>query len=376
MEEIRMKFSINRESFLSVLTCIDGVCPQKGSSFAALASCVIEAQGKRIIVTGTDLELTLRVIGEADVTEEGKAVINAHQLLETVTSQPFGSEIHLTSTGTQTTIEAANFCGRLSNIDINEYPQVDSLLEIKPSVKMNAMDFKSLINRTMFSISKDDSRIDFTGAFMTIKPNGKIELVSTDGHRLSRAESTANIVGDLHKNFENGVILPKKALSELNKRIASGDVGLDYEGKRVIVSFGDMAYQITPIMGNFPDFSKVIPAQLEHKAIVKREAFMQILKRASIFANKTAGTIKISMTSGKLEVNAYDQIKGEMRDFIDADYDGKGVDAGFNWSYINDVLGVVESEEVSLEIIDMDSPAVIRDVTNDKLDFIVMPMQL
>ena len=82
------------------------------------------------------------------------------------------------------------------------------------------------------------------------------------------------------------------------------------------------------------------------------------------------------MSAGKLEISAFDSQKGEMRDFIEAEYEGAGVTAGFNWSYISDILGVIDNEYVSLEIIDMDSPAVIRDITTDKLDFIVMPMQL
>ena len=82
------------------------------------------------------------------------------------------------------------------------------------------------------------------------------------------------------------------------------------------------------------------------------------------------------MNIGKLEVSTFDAKSGEMRDFIDAEYEGSGVTAGFNWRYIDDILRVIDSEYVSLEIIDMDSPAVVRDVTTDKYDFIVMPMQL
>ena len=370
-----MKFSIDKETFMGVLKRIDGVCPAKGSSFAALACCLIEARGDEIVVTGTDLELTLRVIVNANILEEGKAIIHAHQLLDTVQCQPQDVPILISREGSQTLIDAGNFHGRISNIDISDYPQVDNL-DYQECVRINALEFKSLITKTMFSISRDDSRIDFTGAFLTVKQNGKIEMVSTDGHRLSRVESMSSIVGTLNKNFETGVILPKKALSEFSKYLTDGDIGLNCVGKKVIVSMGNTTYQITAIMGQFPDFSKVIPSKLDHKAIIRRDSFQQILKRAAIFANKVAGTIRLTMSAGKLEISAFDSQKGEMRDFIEAEYEGAGVTAGFNWSYISDILGVIDNEYVSLEIIDMDSPAVIRDITTDKLDFIVMPMQL
>lgn len=372
-----MKFSIDKETFMSVLKRIDGVCPTKGGTFVALACCLVEARGNELIVIGTDLELTLRVVVNANIQEEGKAIINARQLLETVMYLPSDAQVTISSENLQTIIEAGNFRGRLSTIDISEYPPIDNL-ESNPCVRLNALEFKGLINKTMFSISKDDSRVVFTGAYLTVSQNGKIEMVSTDGHRLSRVESSATLIGQLNKNFEKGVILPKKALSELSKNITEGDIALDCIGKKVVFSFGNTTYHVTPIMNQseFPNFSKVIPAQLEHKAIVDRENFQMILRRASIFANKSAGTVKLTMALGKLELSAFDTQKGEMRDFIDAEYEGNGVTAGFNWSYINDILNVIEADNVSLEIIDMDSPAVIRDINTDKLDFVVMPMQL
>ena len=65
-----------------------------------------------------------------------------------------------------------------------------------------------------------------------------------------------------------------------------------------------------------------------------------------------------------------------MNDYIDADYEGAGVTAGFNQSYVADILKVIDGDYISFEIIDMDSPVLIRDTSCDKYDFIVMPMQL
>lgn len=368
-----MKFSLDRDSFARVLKRIEGVCSSRGS-FAILSSCMIEAKGSQIIVTGTDLDITLRVIENANVIEEGVIVINAKRLLDTVSNQSQGCEILITSEGSQVHVEAGNFNARIPSGDISEYPPIQAI-ETNFALTISATMFKMLIDKTMFSISKDDSRADFTGALLKISENECIQMVSTDGHRLSRAEGTINISGALPKAFSNGVIIPKKGLAELTKNLYEGDINIDVSGSKLIVAAGVTTFYINLIPGTFPDFSKVIPSQLDHKAIINRTSFQQILKRASIFAAK-AGTIRLKMSMGKLDVSTFDAKSGEMHDFVEAQYEGSGVTAGFNWHYVDEILSVIDSDEVSLEIIDMDSPAVIRDVNSDKFDFIVMPMQL
>lgn len=347
----------------------------------ALACCHIEARENEIIVVGTDLELTLRIVVPATVLEEGKAIIHAHQLLEAVMSQPSGTQILLNVSAMMTFIDVGNYKARLTNMDINEYPQVPKM-DTNPCIKMNALDFKSLIMKTMFSVSKDDTRAEFTGVSMKVSQNGQIKMASTDGHRLSCVKTTANICAALHPQFEEfGVIFPKKSLIEFNKFLTDNtdiEFGIDSSGKKIVVSFSNMTYYVTPIGSGkvqFPDYSKIIPSNIDHKAIVKRDEFMQMLRRAAVFSNKMIGTVHLEMSNGKLEIHAIDSVRGEMHDYIDAEYQGSGVKAGFNWQYIIDVLSVIDSDYVSFEVTDMDSPVLIHDVTTDTCDFLVMPMQ-
>ncbi|MBQ9816919.1 MAG: DNA polymerase III subunit beta [Proteobacteria bacterium] len=368
-----MKFSLERDTFARILKRIDSVCSNRGS-FAILNSCMIEARDHSIVVTGTDLDITLRTVENADIIEEGAILINARRLLDTVQNQVPGCSIFMTSEGSQVLVEAGNFRARIPTSDIAEFPQIADI-EAKTTLSMDALEFKDLIDKTYFSISKDDSRADFTGAFLTISENGHIQMVSTDGHRLSRAESLITINGQLPKTFVSGVIVPRKGLAELAKNLTDGNINIDTANNKFIVSIGSTIFHINLIAGQFPDFSKVIPSQLDHKAIIKREDFQQILKRASIFTAK-AGTIRLTMSMGKLDISTFDAKSGEMRDFVQAEYEGSGVTAGFNWRYIDEILSVINNDYVSLEVIDMDSPAVIRDISTDNYDFIVMPMQL
>ncbi len=373
-----MKFSLDRDSFAKVLKRIDSVCANHGT-FAILASCLIEARNDAITVTGTDLEIVLRVVEPAKVQEDGVIIINSRRILDAINNLPSGTEVFVTSECSQVLIECGNFRARIPTGDVSEYPRLDAY-EITSSLTISADALKKLIDRILFSISRDDSRAEFTGALMTISQNGTIQMVSTDGHRLSRAEDRINIKGELPNALEAGVIVPRKGLGEISKTLLDGDCTIDISGGKLIVSNESSIFCINLLTGRFPDFSKVIPANLDHRAVVKRDSFQQILRRASVFTAKV-GTIRLSLSMGRLEISTND-VKmeankvGDMRDFVDAEYEGPGVVAGFNWRYIDEILSVIDGDIVSIEIIDMDSPAVLRDVNSDKMDFIVMPMQL
>ncbi|MBR4986950.1 MAG: DNA polymerase III subunit beta [Proteobacteria bacterium] len=377
-----MKFSLDRDRLARVLKRVDGVCPIRGS-FQILSCCMIEAKGKTIRVTGTDYDNTLRVTEEADIIEEGTVLINSQRLLSTVQNLVKDAEVTVASEGPMILIKCGNFAARIPANDLSEYPGVPEW-EVKPTLAMNAVEFRKLIDKTIFSISADDTRAEFTGAFMTITESGRIQMVSTDGHRLSRAESTVNINGVLPSPFVSGVVIHKKGLTELQKNINElqknidcADVYFDVDDSKFGVRLGDNTFYISLINGSFPDFSKVIPQNLEHRAILNREAFQQIVRRASIFTAKT-GTIRVALTLNRLEITSDDQkTTSSMKDYMDVDYaEGVFVEAGFNWRYIDQILSVIDCDDVSLEILDSDSPAVIRDVSSDKVDFIIMPMQL
>ncbi len=370
-----MKFSIERDCFLKLLKKVDSVCA-KSNNFAILACCLIEANGNTITVTGNDLDITLRASDSANVQEEGHVVLNCKRLFDTVSSLDSGVDIMFSVEDNSVRIQAGNYKSLIPTADFNEYPPIAEI-SANPAVTIKAGEFKELIDKISFSISKDTNRVDFTGAHLSISQNGVIQLVSTDGHRLSRIEKSVEINGKIAEGFEMGVIVPGKGLAELSRTLCDADaeIHLDLAKNKILVCGEGFAFYNNLIAGQFPDFSKVIPPHLEHKAIVRREDFQKLLRRAGVYANK-ACVVRLTMSRGKIEISSYDQNNGEMASDVECEYDGSGVTAGFNWRYIDQILSVIGCDVISFEVIDMDSPAVVRDVTTDKLDYIVMPMQL
>ncbi len=369
-----MKFSIDRDAFSKLLKRIDGVCGANGT-FTVLTNCVLQAEGDTLTATGTDLAVTICSNTKANIIEEGRCIVLEKKLSDTIATLDSGKEIIFSTDSNSALIECGSYKSRIPKLaDATDYPKLD-LFDARSSVKIAAPVLKMLIDKIYFSISTDDTRPDFTGAHISVSENGSMQLVSTDGHRLSRVEGDAAISGPISDNLLQGVIVPRKALNELNRMLTAGDIVIDYAQNKFVAQSDEFVFYTNPINGQFPDFSKVIPAVLDHKAVIRREDFAKMLQRAAIYSSKL-NTIRLTLAPGRLSVSSYDGNNAEMTDCADVEYDGAGVTAGFNWRFILDILKSIACDIVSMEISDEDSPAVIRDVTTNKLDYIVMPMQL
>ncbi|MGI5828904.1 MAG: DNA polymerase III subunit beta [Bradymonadia bacterium] len=367
-----MKFSIDRDAFSELLARIQGVCSGK-TTLAILASCMIEARENSITVLGTDLDLAIRSTCDAKVEEEGRIVLGAKRLFETVKSLQSGP-LSISLEGNQAILESGRFKGRLMCSSVDDFPSLPTM-NADDNLSIDASVLSNMISKTIFSISTDETRVDFNGAFFVLHKDGRVQMVSTDGHRLSRVENKMNVTNDVPEALEKGVIIPRKGLIEINRVMEGGELKLGIEKERLIVLSPKISLSIQLIPGQFPDFTKVIPKFLDHKALVDRSSFSQVLKRASNYTAKV-GTIRLSLSPGQLEIHAFDSEAGEVHDAIECEYDGSGVTVGFNWKYIEEVLRVIDGDRVSIEIIDTDNPSLIRDLDNKKMDFIVMPMQL
>ena len=55
---------------------------------------------------------------------------------------------------------------------------------------------------------------------------------------------------------------------------------------------------------------------------------------------------------------------------------GEDIEIGFNVNYLLDAIGAVDSEEVTLSVVDSNSSCLVRQPGTDDSKFVVMPMRL
>ncbi|MGB8675600.1 MAG: DNA polymerase III subunit beta, partial [Candidatus Acidiferrales bacterium] len=212
-----MEFSVKKFDLLEELNLTQGVVERK-TTIPILSNLLVEAKGSRLIITATDLELSIRTSCEAKVKKEGAGTIPAKKLLELVRLLPDGEIkfklqenhwVHITS-------DRKNY--KLVGMSKDNFPALPAFPHAL--VKIPAKVLADAIAKTTFAISLEESRYTLNGALLVLKP-GSLAMVATDGHRLAMIETDHKFEGF---GAETRVLVPKKAMTEIQRLAAeSGD---------------------------------------------------------------------------------------------------------------------------------------------------------
>jgi DNA polymerase-3 subunit beta len=232
-----------------------------------------------------------------------------------------------------------------------------------------------MIERTIFSVSTDETRYSLNGVFIEQGDGGTVRMVATDGHRLAFEEKAVGSLG-----LTKGVILPRKGLSELKKLLETGDEGvvsLGFKDNMGLVTKDKIELFMRLIDGDFPDYTKVIPKGNPYIAKVEHDELLQALRRVSILSSERYKGIKMEFGDGRVSISANNPDLGEAVEEIEAEYTGKPLSIGFNARYLIDVLAVLGGDgEIDVELKDELSPGIIRKIGVESYLYVLMPMRL
>jgi DNA polymerase-3 subunit beta len=82
------------------------------------------------------------------------------------------------------------------------------------------------------------------------------------------------------------------------------------------------------------------------------------------------------MSSEGLELVAITQDVGQAHEQLDGKYEGTELTVAFNPEYLLDGVGVTPGDEVTLETVDHQKPAVIRSVDGGEFLYLLMPVRV
>lgn len=371
-----MQFHISKDTFLEGLTKVQGII-EKRHTIPILANVLIEAKNSEIIITATDLEVGIKSSYSADVVNEGKITVSAKKLFEIIKELP-NKTINFTSKNNfwvEITCDKSifNLVG-LSPEEFPKFPELSSeLVKVDPNI------IREMIDKTIFSISTDETKFNLTGIYIkseTDNIKNNIAFVSTDGHRLSMIER--NISTKLDEKFNNGFILPKKGINEIKKLIenVSDDVNIGISENNFSVSTDKTKLIMRMVDGDFPDYRRVIPEKTKNFAVINRELFLHSLKRISVLSSEKSKGVKVNINNDCLTLYSSNPDVGDAKEELDSVYDGSEISIGFNAKYIIDILQAIEKENIILFLKDNISPGLIQPEGDEDYLAVIMPMRL
>jgi len=244
-----------------------------------------------------------------------------------------------------------------------------------PALEIPAADFKELIRKVSVSAASDQGRPVLTGVLVAIDGN-TITLAAADGFRLS--EGVAVLSSPAPEPVQ--AILPAQALDEWVRIAGESEmVAMTFTDSRAVFKTERLWMATQVIEGSFPDYKQIIPAEWGTRAVLSTEAFARACQRAAIFAreNPSSNTVVLNL-NGTVEVSGHSDETGSSRTVIDgeATTEGEALKIAFNVRYLLDILKVLDTPNVAIEMSANTSPGVIRPIGKEDFLHVVMPLAL
>ena len=370
-----MQFSVSKNALLKELNLLQGIVEKK-STIPILSNVLIEtANASTISLVATDLDVSLQTECAAESARPGSIVLQARKLFEIVRNLPDAEINFAREDNDWVKIVCVSSEFRIVGQAKEHFPSTPKA--DKAGVTIPAAVLHSLINRTVFAITQEESRYALNGALLSFG-EGKLQMVATDGHRLALAAASLEQAADGADALK--VIIPKKALVELAKLTAGSEEELELSRDENHLYFEIQNRHLTSRMlaGQFPNYDLVLPKNNDKSISLNVDRITQAIRRAALMADERSHGVKVELTNGKLSITSQSADVGEAREVIPLDYTGDNLSIGFNAQYVLDFLGVVGTDEVLFEFKDEQSPALLRPSGDGEADYkyVVMPMRL
>jgi DNA polymerase-3 subunit beta len=362
-----MKLTCSRDELTQRLGVVSrGVSSR--SSVLVLTGILLRAEAGRLHLAATDMEVSLRSSLEADVEDEGSAVVPGKLLLDIARGLPADSVAieHRVEEGV-VVITAGTATYRLHTYAVEDFPRLPEV-EGTPLSTVDGEALLDTVSRVARSASRDESRPVLTGILVRLEP-GRIVMAATDSYRLSVKETTVD--GALP---ELDAIIPARALQELTRIASDGELELGVHENHVVFGAGDSWLTTRRIDGQFPNYKQLLPEAFEYEVALPRDELLDVVRRVSVMVQRNS-PLRLRFAEGELTITAQTQDVGEARESMPAPYTGEPMEIGFNAEFLRDGVESVEGDDVRLKLISPLRPAVLQ-TESDDFTYLIMPIRL
>jgi DNA polymerase-3 subunit beta len=370
-----MEFTVSRADLVRELNLSQGVVEKK-TTIPILSNVLVEADGDRIDLTATDLELGIRCSCAARVKKAGAGTIPARRLLDYVRLLPDGDVQVKIADNHWANLTCGRSKTRIAGMSRESFPELPQMPEPLAEIPMGVLG--GLIGKTVFSISSEESRFTLNGALLVLR-KGALVMVATDGHRLAMIETSEDLPG-VEGSYR--ALLPRKAMLELQKLASDSSAGatVKFSGdeNHLFFKIGDRLLLSRKLTGNFPDYERVLPKDQPHSVLLNREEFRSAIERVSQFSDERSRAIRVRVAPGEVKIHSSVSDTGESEESIPVEYSGPAVEIGFNAQYLLDFMRAVPNEQVAFHFKDPHSAGEMRPAGEkaDNYRYVIMPMRI
>ncbi|MEX0856063.1 MAG: DNA polymerase III subunit beta [Gemmatimonadota bacterium] len=336
-----MKFTITRQNLHQGLNAVSASIPSK-TTLPILSNILIEARDGAVRISGTDLDVGVRVAVPADVEETGSLTAPGKKLQE-IARELADQPVEITTRGDQVELRCGRSHFKLNGLPAGDFPSLPEV-SFEGGWKAEGKDLLGLIRHTAFAVSSEESRPVLNGVLWELR-DGEMRMVATNGHRLAKM----TIPAGPSRETTAQLIVPPAALQQVQRLFAESDtIQVARAGNHLGFASETTEVYTRLIEGTYPNYEQVIPKDNDRYAIVERRALESAIRRVAAVASDQTHRIRLKFEDGRVEFNVLTPDLGEAHDEIEVSFSGEPLAIGFNANYLLEVLRYVGTDEVKM----------------------------
>lgn len=365
-----MKFFCDPKILMHSISIVQKAVSSK-STLPILKGILIEAYDQKLRLVGTDMEIGIDHIMDANIIEEGSIVVDSKLFGEIIRRLPDSKVEVSLQDNNQLLIKCASTEFNILSLDSSEFPELP-YVEEDETHEMNQELFKNMIRQTVFAIAQEETRPILTGVLMEIEDDS-LSMVALDGYRVALRR------GKIEGHLNNKVVIPGKTLNEIN-RIMGGEEGktvkISLTNSHALFSVGNTRLISRLLEGEFINYKQILPKEFKSRVKVSSKRLLDSIERASLLGKEGRNNlVKFIITDYKMIINSNSEL-GNVHEEIEIELEGEDIQIAFNSKYCIDALKVIDDEDVYLEFTTNLSPGIIKPITSDNTIYLVLPVRL
>ncbi len=330
----------------------------------------ITAKGDTLTLLATDMELTIEKTIKADVLMEGETVVVGKYFVDFAKKlEKEQVELSRLYDG-QLEIKYSDSISELQVFPAENFPKIEKD-ENGESFSISQADFKSVVEKSAFACSSDDSRPILKGCLFEIS-EGKLTSVALDGFRMAVVKKDVDSTGDIK------AIIPSRTLQEITRLLDKDDnqIKVYIQNNTLFVEVENTKLISRLIEGEFVKYNHIIPNNFENIVTVNKQTLLSSIERASIVArNDRYNVIKFEVKEDIMTVSAKSEV-GNVNENVSVHLEGKDITIAFNGKYLVEYLKIINEDFINLNLNTAIDPCIITAVSNDGFLYLVLPVRI
>lgn len=387
-----MKISTLQENLKQGLMMV-GHIAGKNINLPILNNVMISAREGSIKLITTNLEMgaVKNIRGKIEV--EGDFTVDAKTFSDYISLLPNKNKnIEIELKNDVLVIQTEGYKTKITGQHTKDFPLIP-VIDKKFFYSAPINEIKTALSQTVFAVSTSETRMELAGVLFNFHKN-KLILAATDSYRLAEKEVSVKVNQDIptesvqeNEDVKN-VIVPSRTVQELVRILSSvsekesvdGDekeVKFYISDNQIMFSIGGMELISRIIEGQYPDYRQIFPEESKTNVIINRLDLIRAVKASSIFSKTGINDVNLDFPKGKNKtvVSSASSQTGESIIEIDSQVQGEDNGLVVNYRYLLDGLNNIDEENVRLEIVDANTPCIIRPEKEKEYLYIVMPIK-